>query len=58
MPPSIPSDWVIAQSRRARAYKELYRIEDDVNALRLIAVAYDEAVVALPKAWTVPGTSK
>ena len=49
-----PMDWAIAQSGRARAYKELYLIEGDLETLRLSLRAYDEAVVALPEGMDSP----
>ena len=42
-------DWVITQSDRARAYKELYLVEGDVEVLRVSLSAYDQAITALPQ---------
>ena len=39
-----PMDWAITQSSKARAYKELYHVEEDVELLRLSLSAYDEAL--------------
>lgn len=39
-----PMEWVITQSSKARAYKELYRVEGNVDLLRCSLAAYDEAV--------------
>ena len=39
-----PMDWAITESSKARAYKELYHVEGDVDLLRLSLSAYDEAL--------------
>ncbi|MDE2823843.1 MAG: tetratricopeptide repeat protein [Chloroflexota bacterium] len=44
-----PMDWVITQSGRARAYKELYLVEGDTDVLRISLSAYDQTIAALPK---------
>ena len=49
-----PMDWAITQSSRARAYKELYLVDGDVEVLRLSLSAYDEAVGALPDGMDSP----
>ncbi len=53
-PAADPMDWAITQSSRARAYKELYLVEGDVEVLRLSLSAYDEAVGALPDGMDSP----
>ena len=42
-------DWAITQSSKARAYRELYLVDGDVELVRLSLSAYDQAVAALPK---------
>ena len=39
-----PMNWAITQSSKGRAYKELHRVEGNVNWLRLSLSAYDEAM--------------
>ena len=43
-----PMGWAITQSNKARAYKELYHVEGDVDLLRHSLSAYDEALQHLP----------
>ena len=44
-----PMEWAITQSSRARAYKELYLVERDIEILRLSLSAYDQTVATLPE---------
>lgn len=39
-----PMDWAITQSSKARAYKELYCVEGNLDLLRCSLSAYDEAL--------------